>query len=108
MSQANIIHLQILAFRGDTPGSGQDTGPELADARRPTIVANPPSDLRFRARIEAFLMTEAPRARDLEAALRTEYPAAVVRPRALAGERLEIWYVYRDGHWIHGDDDTPG
>ncbi len=108
MSQANIAHVHILAFRGDIPGSGQDADRELDDARRPTIVANPPGDLKFRARIDAFLMTQAPRAGDLEAALRAEYPAAVVRPRALAGEPLEIWYVYRDGHWIHGDDDAPG
>jgi hypothetical protein len=24
-----------------------------------------------------------------------------VRPRELAGERTQIWYVYRDGHWVH-------
>ena len=108
MSHGNWTRLQILAFSGDIPGSSNEAGQEPGEARRPTIVANPPGDLRFRARIDAFLMTEAPRARDLEAALRAEYPAAVVRPRALAGERLEIWYVYRDGHWIHGDDDAQG
>jgi hypothetical protein len=108
MSHGNQARLQLLAFRGDIPGSSGDAGHDLGDARRPTIVANPPGDLRFRARIEAFLMTAAPRARDLEAALRVDYPAAVVRPRALAGERLEIWYVYRDGHWIRGEDDASG
>ena len=108
MSQGNIAHVQIVAFHGENPGSGRDAGREVGDARRPTIVANPSDDQRFRARIDAFLMTEAPRATDLEAALRAEYPAAVVRPRALAGEPLEIWYVYRDGHWIRGEDDAQG
>lgn len=76
------------------------------DSRRPTIVANPPGDARFRALINAFLMTGGGRAEDLEAALRAEHPAAVVRPRALAGERFEVWYVYRDGHWIRPDGDA--
>lgn len=108
MAHGSTAHVQIVPFRGDNPGSSQDTGRDLGDARRPTIVANPPGDLRFRARIDAFLMAVPPRARDLEAALRAEYPAAVVRPRALAGERLDVWYVYRDGHWIRGADDAAG
>jgi len=70
------------------------------DSRRPTIVANPPDDAQFGALIAAFLMSGGGRAEDLEAALRAEYPEAVVRPRALAGERFEVWYVYRDGHWV--------
>ena len=35
----------------------------------------------------------------LEDCLRLRWPAALVRPRELEGEREEIWYVYRDGHW---------
>ena len=108
MSYGNLARLQILAFGDDRPGSSRDAGQERGEARRPTIVANPADDMQFRARIDAFLMIAAPRARDLEAALRVDYPAAVVRPRALAGERLEIWYVYRDGHWIRGEGDAPG
>jgi hypothetical protein len=37
---------------------------------------------------------------ELEAMLRDSYPRAVVRPRALSGETLVVWYVYRDGHWV--------
>jgi hypothetical protein len=36
----------------------------------------------------------------LEAALRLTYPNARVRRRELSGEAVEIWYVYREGHWI--------
>jgi len=36
----------------------------------------------------------------LQRRLRDRFPRAIVRPRELAGERLEIWYVYRDGRWI--------
>ncbi len=36
---------------------------------------------------------------DLEALLRDDYPAIVVRRRALAAEQDEIWYVFRDGRW---------
>lgn len=99
-----MADMRILAPGGDVGGSSRETG----KVRRPTIAANPSGDLRFRARIDALLNAEALRARDLEAALRADYPAAVVRPRALAGERLEIWYVYRDGHWVRGGSDPTG
>ena len=32
--------------------------------------------------------------------LRRRWPRALVRPRELAGEQAQIWYVYRDGHWV--------
>lgn len=37
---------------------------------------------------------------ELQTLLRERYPAAVVRRRELADERAEVWYVYRDGHWV--------
>lgn len=40
---------------------------------------------------------------ELQARLRATYPDAVVRRRGLAGERIEVWYVYRDGHWTTAD-----
>ena len=39
-------------------------------------------------------------AADLQRRLRAWYPNAVVRPRDLANEQSNVWYVYRDGHWI--------
>jgi hypothetical protein len=98
-----MAQVQVLAFRGsDMPDA---IGSE-DDSRRPTIVANPPDDAEFRALITAFLMSGGRRAEDLEAALRATHPAAVVRPRALTGERLEVWYAYRDGHWVRTDRDA--
>ena len=71
----------------------------MSDARRPTIVANPSGDPRFRSMTERFLLSGGRSPEELQAILRTRYPDAVVRRRGLAGERLDVWYVYRDGHW---------
>jgi hypothetical protein len=67
---------------------------------RPTIIANPPGDRPFRGLIDGFLLSGGRRPEDLEVVLRARFPMAVVRPRGLAGEQFEVWYVYRDGHWI--------
>jgi hypothetical protein len=74
--------------------------------RRPIVVVNPSNDVRFREIVDRFVATGGSRPDDLEVALRTRYPAAVVRPRELAGERFEVWYVYRDGHWIRSEADV--
>lgn len=67
---------------------------------RPTLVLNPPDDAEFgrfahgvsgNGRIEPEAFQEY---------LRRRYPHAIVRPRELAGEQTQIWYVYRDGHWV--------
>jgi hypothetical protein len=68
--------------------------------RRAMVVANPPGDRAFRRLIDGFLLPAGGRPEELEAILRTRYPEAVVRPRGLSGEPFEVWYVYRDGHWI--------
>jgi len=75
-------------------------------ARRPVIVANPPGDRRFLALIRAELRSGAALPEQLKAILRTRYPLAIVRPRELAGERIAVWYVYREGHWIGSDADA--
>ena len=72
-----------------------------ADPRAsPTLILNPPDDVDFRVAAESLVGggVDAPQA--LEGSLRKRWPAAVVRPRVLAGERADIWYVYRDGHWV--------
>lgn len=77
----------------------------LGDARRrPLIVANPPGDHEFRGLIDRFLAAGDSRPHDLQAALRARYPKAVVRPRELANEGFEVWYAYRDGHWIRSEE----
>ena len=75
-------------------------------ARRPVIIANPPGDRAFRGMIDSALLSGRWRPHDLEAMLRTRYPNAVVRPRELDAERVEVWYVYRDGHWIRSERDV--
>ncbi len=65
---------------------------------RPTLVINPVTDRTF----SAFAHQELDGSRDvatLERRLRTRYPDAAVHPRVLSGERIPVWYVYRDGHW---------
>ena len=74
--------------------------------RRPIVVVNPSNDVRFREMIDRFVASGGRSPGDLEAVLRTQYPEAVVRPRELAGERFEVWYVYRDGHWIRSETDA--
>jgi hypothetical protein len=74
--------------------------------RRPIVVVNPSSDAGFREMVDQFVAADGSRPDDLEGVLRTRYPDAVVRPRELAGERFEVWYVYRDGHWIRSEADV--
>ena len=69
------------------------------DEDRPTLVLNPPDDRDFEAFVSSVVGTAAGSAQ-LERGLRLRYPRAIVRPRDLSGERVEIWYVYRDGHWV--------
>ena len=84
---------------------GQSSAPR-APQRRPIVVVNPSTDSAFREMVDRFVATGASRPDDLEAVLRTRYPDAVVRPRELAGERFDVWYVYRDGHWIRSEADV--
>ncbi|MEA2519852.1 MAG: hypothetical protein QOF49_1932 [Chloroflexota bacterium] len=69
------------------------------EERRPTLVLSPPDDDAFRATAEGLLRSGIDGPGALQAGLRRTYPAALVRPRELAGEHIEMWYVYRDGHW---------
>jgi hypothetical protein len=64
-----------------------------------TLVINPRTDAVFVATVERESeSTLDPGA--LQARLRAVYPNVAVRPRLLDGERVEIWYVYREGHWV--------
>ena len=74
--------------------------PSKSRRRRPTIVANPAGDAGFAARIEECLRRGLLHPWELEQALRSDYPAVVVRRREISNEPIEVWYVYREGHWI--------
>jgi hypothetical protein len=67
---------------------------------RPTLVLNPPDDHDFRALAEQEIESGVVEPTMLQDRLRHRWPHVLVRPRELAGEQAQIWYVYRDGHWI--------
>jgi hypothetical protein len=67
---------------------------------RPTLILNPADDDTFRRSAEQLVEDGIDVPAILEEALRRRWPSALVRPRELAGERLPVWYVYRDGHWV--------
>jgi hypothetical protein len=71
----------------------------------PILIVNPSADREF-AEFAAGALGLGQRTPDeLEAALRVQYPGAVVRARELSAERTTVWYVYREGHWV--PDEVP-
>ena len=74
---------------------------------RPTLVLNPPDDDVFASAAESLVQGGVRDVHRMQELLRMRFPLAVVRPRALAGERAPVWYVYRDGHWIRAGTERP-
>jgi hypothetical protein len=68
---------------------------------RPTLVLNPADDEEFRSAAVHLVESGFVEPSLLQDCLRLRWPRAIVRPRELSGERAQIWYVYRDGHWVH-------
>lgn len=93
-----LTHLAVVALLAASGDWG-------LGAERPMIVANPTDDRLFRSLIERYLLSGGRSPGDLEATLRTRFPSAIVRRRGLTGEQVDVWYVYRDGHWTgrHGE-----
>ena len=75
---------------------------------KPRLVTNPANDDVFAAYVETLVEHGAASTPDLERRLREVYPRATVHDRALAGERLVVWYVYREGHWVHSQTEQKG
>lgn len=75
---------------------------------RPAFVVNPIDDEAFASQVEAAYDQGARTPSDLQAGLRTRYPRAVVRRRGLSAELVDVWYVYRDGHWVPSGGREPG
>jgi hypothetical protein len=67
---------------------------------RPTLVLNPAGDEEFRSAAVHLVESGFVEPALLQDCLRGRWPRAIVRPRELAGERDQVWYVYRDGHWV--------
>lgn len=74
-------------------------------ARR-LLMLNPSDDLAFDHTVRELSADVTLRPQELERALRRHYPDAVVRGRELSGETLDVWYVYRDGHWTPRSNGT--
>jgi hypothetical protein len=92
--------------RHDTGRSGrQENGgagrTRSGDRSRPTLLVNPPSDMRLRETLDRTMDERTPGSpSELEALMRPEYPRIVVRARALEHESVVVWYVYREGYWV--------
>jgi hypothetical protein len=79
----------------------------------PALHLNPGDDQVFAAAVARVLASGLRDAGLVQQRLRVEYPDALVRPRDLAAEPYVVWYVYRDGRWVHRDgagdqDHIPG
>jgi hypothetical protein len=73
------------------------------ESARPTLIVNPVADQEFSGFANAQL-DAVQTAAQLEALLRVRYPEAVVHARELSGERILVWYVYREGRWLRSDE----
>jgi hypothetical protein len=69
---------------------------------------NPVGDAAFVDRANELVADEVATPGVLQRRLREQYPRAVVRPRILSAEPIEIWYVYREGVWVRSDDAGSG
>jgi hypothetical protein len=76
------------------PGTGYVLG------MPPTLIINPAADALFADFAEVLLRDGADTIEKLQRRLRAIYPLAVVHARELSGEAKQVWYVYRDGHWV--------
>jgi hypothetical protein len=69
----------------------------------PVLLENPASDWQLVARAHELLRAGVQSPHELAGRLRDLYPAIIVRPRDLSGETSQLWYVYREGHWVPPD-----
>lgn len=65
----------------------------------PTLIINPADDAVFVAYVRAVMRDGVLSPDALNRLLSRNYPRVVVRRRELSNEPIEVWYVYRDGHW---------
>ena len=92
---------RLSVTRGERPWLRRErTGMGRESERRLTLVLNPPDDEAFRRLAERLVAGGSTEPRSCRTACARSYPLVAVRPRELAGERAQIWYVYREGHWI--------
>lgn len=63
------------------------------------IVRNPSDDPEFERAISQVISEGVRDPSEAQDRLRKRYPHVIVRPRALTGEPIPVWYVYREGRW---------
>jgi hypothetical protein len=89
------------AFDADPTSSwAGDECRTIHDRMGANLFLNPADDQEFVSRVNDLMTDGVAEPTELEDQLRAWYPNAVVRPRDLANERTNLWYVYRDGHWV--------
>ena len=87
--------------RTDRPDAGGGGRSRSGERSRPTLLVNPPTDMRLRAVLDEAMDERSPATpAALEALVRPLYPRLVVRARSLAHESVVVWYVYREGYWV--------
>jgi hypothetical protein len=64
-----------------------------------TLFINPRGDVEFVDQVNRAAAS-ATSPEDLRSRLASRYPNVAVRQRSLEGERADVLYVYRDGHWV--------
>jgi hypothetical protein len=62
-------------------------------------VLNPVDDRAFATSARSAMRGGARSPDELRFVLSQRYPKVVIHRRELSNERVEIWYVYRDGRW---------
>jgi hypothetical protein len=72
------------------------------------LVINPADDLEFERLARSLLPQVGWSPEGLERLLSQNFPRVVVHRRELSSERIEIWYVYRDGRWTRSAGGSPG
>jgi len=75
---------------------------------RPTLVINPADDMDFERLARSLLPEVGWSPEGLERLLSQRFPRVVVHRRELSSERIEIWYVYREGRWTRSDGGSSG
>src|SRR3954451_17469306 len=96
-----VSQCETVAGRGRclTPRGGSGF---VAMGDKPTVVPTPSDDPDFARAVAEILAMGVVEPADAQQRLRRLYPHAVVRRRELSEERTDVWYVYREGHWVRG------
>jgi hypothetical protein len=66
----------------------------------PQLRINPATDLEFEDLALGLAIDIRATPESLQAELRRTFPRVVVHRRELSGEAVQVWYVYREGHWV--------